>query len=229
MATLSTTEKVEKLVDSGVVAVMRGVDPDTVVDTADALREGGVTAVEITADTPGAMEMIREVSDELGGGDTIVGAGTVLDPETARSALLAGAEFVVAPNLNLEVIEVCNRYGAPVAPGVMTPTEAVRAFEAGADVAKVFPAATLGPGHLAAMKGPLEQIPMMPTGGVNLDNVDEFVEAGASVVGAGSALVDDEAVAAGDFDAVTERAREFSDRVESARERASPDRSDRGE
>ena len=219
MTTLDTNETVERLVDGGVVAVLRGADPDTVVDTADALREGGVTAIEITADTPGAMEIIRDVVDAVGG-ETLVGAGTVLDAQTARNALLAGAEFVVSPGLDVETVETCNRYGAPVAPGVMTPTEAVRAFEAGADIVKVFPASTLGPDHLSAMKGPLGQIPMMPTGGVDLDNVEAFVEAGASVVGAGSALVDDDAVAAGDFDAVTERARAFTDRVEAARDRS---------
>ncbi|MFB6130958.1 MAG: bifunctional 4-hydroxy-2-oxoglutarate aldolase/2-dehydro-3-deoxy-phosphogluconate aldolase [Salinigranum sp.] len=211
-------EVAARIVDGGVVAVLRGVDSDAVVDVAAALCEGGVGAIEVTADTPGAMEAIAEVASSLPEGEAAVGAGTVLDAETARSAMLAGAEFVVAPTLSRDVVEVCNRYGVPVAPGVMTPTEALRAYEAGADLVKVFPAATLGPGHLESLKGPLEQIPLMPTGGVTLDNVADFVGAGAACVGVGSALVDDDAVARGDFDAVAERAREFVRAVESARE-----------
>jgi 2-dehydro-3-deoxyphosphogluconate aldolase/(4S)-4-hydroxy-2-oxoglutarate aldolase len=211
-------EDLERIAESGVVAVLRGVDADTVIDVADALREGGITAIEITADTPGVLEMISEVSASFSDSETLIGAGTVLDSETARSVLLAGAEFVVTPTLDEGVIEACNRYGAVVAPGVMTPTEALRGYEAGADLVKVFPASTLGPGHLKSMKGPLGQIPMMPTGGVNLDNVGDFVEAGAIGVGVGSSLVDDEAVAAGDFDVLTETARQFKDEIEAARE-----------
>lgn len=208
----------QRLVDSGVVAVLRGADADTVIEVADALRAGGVTAIEVTADTPGAVDMIDDVSSSFADGETIIGAGTVLDSETARSVLLAGAEFVVCPSLHEDVIEVCNRYGKVVAPGVMTPTEAVRGYEAGADLVKVFPAATLGPGHLKAMKGPLGHIPMMPTGGVDLDNVAEFIEAGAVGVGAGSSLVDSDAVERGDFEAITETARKFTEAVEAARE-----------
>lgn len=215
---MSAQNSLQRIVDSGVIAVLRGANADTVVDTAVALREGGVTAIEVTADTPGAIEMISDVADELDGDETIVGAGTVLDSETCRSALLAGAEFVVSPSLHEDVIETCNRYGAPVAPGVMTPTEAVRAYECGADVVKVFPASTLGPGHLSSMKGPLGQIPMIPTGGVTVDNAGDYIEAGAVAVGAGSALVDDEACANGDFETITETARRFSEAVESARQ-----------
>ena len=211
-------EDLERIAESGVVAVLRGVEADTVIDIAEALREGGVTAIEITADTPGVLEMISEVSASFSGSETIIGAGTVLDPETARSALLSGAEFVVTPTLDEEVIEVCNRYGSVVAPGVMTPTEALRGYEEGADLVKVFPASTLGPGHLKSMKGPLGQIPMMPTGGVDLDNVADFIEAGAVGVGVGSSLVDGEAVERGDFEALTGTAREFKTEIEAARE-----------
>ena len=206
----------EALRESGVVAVLRGADPETVVDTAEALVAGGVTALEVTADTAGSTEMIRTLSTELGE-DALVGAGTVLDASTAQSAIAAGAEFVVSPSFHEDVVETCNRYGALVAPGVMTPTEAVEAFEAGADVVKVFPATTLGPDHLAAMKGPLAQIPMLPTGGVTPENAGAYVEAGAVAVGAGSALVDRDSVAAGEFDAVTERAREFRSVIEDGR------------
>jgi len=210
------TRRFDRLVDSGVVAVMRGMDPDVAIEAVTALHEGGVTAVEFTADTPGAMGMIREVAGSFDD-EVILGAGTVLDGETARQALLAGAEFVVSPSLHEDVIEVCNRYAAPTAPGIMTPTEAVRATEAGADFVKVFPAATVGPGHLSALKGPLGHVELMPTGGVGLDNAAEFIEAGAICVGAGSALVDDEAIAAGEFEVLTETAAAFVAEIEAAR------------
>ncbi|WP_394354988.1 bifunctional 4-hydroxy-2-oxoglutarate aldolase/2-dehydro-3-deoxy-phosphogluconate aldolase [Halorarum halophilum] len=212
----SRMSTLEVLRESGVVAVMRGAEPETVVDTAEALVEGGVTALEVTADTPGSTEMIRTLSEELDD-EVLVGAGTVLDAATAQSAIAAGAEFVVSPSYHEDVVETCNRYGVLVAPGVMTPTEAVEAFEAGADVVKVFPAKTLGPDHLAAMKGPLAQIPMIPTGGVSTDNAGDYIEAGAVAVGAGSALVDRAAVESGDFDAITERARTFRSVIDEAR------------
>ena len=210
-------EVVERVVQSGVVAVLRGVDADAVTDIAEALREGGVTAIELTADTSGFLELIEEVSASFSGSETLVGAGTVLDSETARAAQLAGADFVVTPTVELDVLEVCNRYGVPVAPGAMTPTEVLRAYEAGADLVKLFPASTLGPGHLRSVKGPLGQVPLMPTGGVTLDNVADFIEAGAACVGVGGALVDESAVAAGEFDRLTETARAFTDAVETAR------------
>jgi len=206
-------------VDSGVVAVMRGADADTVVEVAAALEAGGVTAFEITADNPDAMEMIAAVSAAFDGSEAIVGAGTVLDSETARAAITAGAEFVVGPTFDPGVVETCNRYGVPVAPGVLTPTEALTAYEAGADVAKVFPASSVGPGHLESIAGPLPQIPLMPTGGIDADNVADYIEAGAAVVGAGSALMDDDAIAAGEFEAITETAREFTQTVAEARAR----------
>ena len=211
-------ETLSRIVDSGVVAVLRGVEADQLIGIADALREGGVIAIEITADTPNVAGLIDEVSSSFADGETVVGTGTVLDAETARTTLLAGAEFVVSPSLHEDVIETCNRYGAVSAPGVMTPTEAIRGYEAGADFVKVFPASTVGPDHLAAMKGPLGQIPMMPTGGVGLDNAGEFVEAGAFAVGAGGSLVDYDAAERGDYESITETAREFTRIVEAARE-----------
>lgn len=207
----------DRIVAGGVVAVLRGTDAATVVDVAEALRDGGVTAIELTADTPGVLGMLEDVTDALGGSETIVGVGTVLDAETARSAMLAGAEFVVSPSLHEDVIDTCNRYGVPVIPGAMTPTEAIRAYEAGADVVKLFPASTVGPGHVRALSGPLGQVPIMATGGVDLDNAGDFIEAGASCVGVGSALVDDEAIERGDFEALTATAREFTETVEAAR------------
>ncbi|WP_066412573.1 bifunctional 4-hydroxy-2-oxoglutarate aldolase/2-dehydro-3-deoxy-phosphogluconate aldolase [Halorubrum aethiopicum] len=209
-------ETLSRIVDSGVVAVLRGVPADELIAIAEALREGGVTAVEITADTPDVADLLGDVTgsfdDEL-----VIGTGTVLDSETARTTLMAGAEFVVSPSLHEDVIETCNRYGAVSAPGVMTPTEAIRGYEAGADFVKVFPAKTVGPAHVGAMKGPLGQIPMMPTGGVGPDNAGDFVEAGAFAVGAGGALVDYDAAARGEYEAITETAREFTRVVEEAR------------
>jgi 2-dehydro-3-deoxyphosphogluconate aldolase/(4S)-4-hydroxy-2-oxoglutarate aldolase len=206
----------DRIESTGLVAVVRGVDPDTVGRVVEALVAGGCRAVELTADTEGVMELLGELSGSLGD-DVSLGVGTVLDAETARAALLAGAEFVVTPSFDPGVVEVANRYGAPVAPGVFTPTEAVRAAEAGADLLKLFPASTGGPGHLAALKGPLGHVPLVPTGGVNLDNVGAFVESGAAAVGVGSALVDRQAVADGEFEVLTERTRAFLAAIESAR------------
>ena len=209
-------ETLSRIADSGVVAVLRGVDADQLVAIAEALQAGGVDVVEITADTPAVTDLIETLTDTFD--DLVVGTGTVLDAETARSTIAAGAAFVVSPSLHEDVIETCNRYGVVCAPGVMTPTEAIRGYEAGADFVKVFPAKTVGPDHLAAMKGPLGQIPLMPTGGVGPTNAGEYVEAGAFAVGAGGALVDYEAAARGDYEVITETAREFRRVVEEARD-----------
>lgn len=211
------TDTFERLIDPGVVAVVRGADADDVVHVTEALRDGGVYAIEITADSRNATEMIADVASAFPDGDTIVGAGTVLDSETATDCIAAGAEFVVSPSFSESVVETCNRYGTVVAPGVMTPTEAIEAFEAGADLVKVFPAKTLGPAHLAALTAPLPQIPMLPTGGVTPANAGDYVEAGACAVGAGSSLVDADAVDRGAFDEITANARAFVEAVEGAR------------
>ena len=210
-------ETYDRLVDSGVVAVLRGADPDTLIEITDALLEGGVTGIELTADNPDVTEML-EALDGSFDDEIVVGTGTVLDATTARMTMLAGAEFVVSPSLHEDVIEICNRYGTLVAPGVMTPTEAIRGYEMGADLVKLFPASSLGPGHLSAIKGPYEQIPLMPTGGVDMDNAADYIAAGAECVGAGSALVDYEAAERGDFEAITERAQEFTSVIEAARD-----------
>jgi 2-dehydro-3-deoxyphosphogluconate aldolase/(4S)-4-hydroxy-2-oxoglutarate aldolase len=206
----------DRLVDTGLVAVVRGADADRVVNVVDALVEGGVRTVELTADSENAMGMLRDVSSTLSD-DVSLGVGTVLDAETARHALLAGAEFVVTPSFDPEVVTVANRYGVPVAPGVFTPTEAVRAYEAGADLLKLFPASTGGPGHLKAVKGPLGHIPIVPTGGVSLDNVTDFIEAGALGVGVGGSLIDSEAVENGQYEVLTENARAFRSAIDDAR------------
>lgn len=201
----------------GVVAVMRGADPDTVVDAAQALHDGGVTALELTMDADDATEMLSTVTDAFGDHVT-VGAGTVLDEATATAAIHAGAEFVVSPTYDSDVVRACNRYGTLVAPGVFTPTEALEAYQAGADLVKLFPAKSVGPAHLASIRGPMPQIPIMPTGGVGLDNAADYIEAGAMAVGVGSALVDFDAVEAGHADQLTETARQFVDVIETARE-----------
>jgi 2-dehydro-3-deoxyphosphogluconate aldolase/(4S)-4-hydroxy-2-oxoglutarate aldolase len=211
-------ETATRIRDCGVVAIARGTDADAVIDTVDAIRRGGVSTVEVTANTDGVLDMIRDVSSTFTADELTVGAGTVLDAETARAAILAGAEFVVTPSFDEGVVRTANRYGKPSLVGIATPTEAVRAFEAGADMVKVFPAATLGPGFVSALGGPLGHVPTVPTGGVDLGNVRDFFEAGATAVGVGSAIVDADAVARGDFDAVEANARGFAEAVEDARD-----------
>ena len=211
------SETYGRLVDSGVVAVLRGADPDTLIEITDALLEGGVTGIELTADNPDVTEMLEALNGSFDD-EIVVGTGTVLDASTARMAMLAGAEFVVSPSLHEDVIDICNRYGTLVAPGIMTPTEAIRGYEMGADLVKVFPASSLGPDHLGAIKGPLGQVPLMPTGGVDRENAADYIQAGAECVGVGSALVDYEAAERGDFETITEQARAFTDVVETARQ-----------
>ena len=197
----------KRILETGIVAIIRGIDADVCTEVVDAIAAGGVDAIEITANTPGAVDMIRRVSEEFD--EVVIGAGTVLDSETARAVQLAGAEFVVTPTVDTDVIETCNRYGTPIASGVMTPTEALTAAEAGADFCKLFPAATTGPGHVSAINGPLPQVPIIPTGGVSLDNAAAFFEAGAVALGVGSAIVDNDAIDAGEFGVLTENASEF--------------------
>ncbi|RLM68120.1 bifunctional 4-hydroxy-2-oxoglutarate aldolase/2-dehydro-3-deoxy-phosphogluconate aldolase [Halorubrum sp. Atlit-8R] len=210
------TDRLDRITDGGVIAILRGVERDDAVRVADAVVDAGVTALEVTADTPDATASIAAIADRVD--DAVVGAGTVLDAETARAAQLAGAEFLVTPTVNRDVIRTANRYGTPIAVGAYTPTEALDAFEAGADLVKVFPAATGGPDHVAAIGGPLGQIPLVPTGGVGADDAGDYVEAGAAAVGVGSSIVDGEAIAAGDFDAVRSNARAVVEAVAAARE-----------
>jgi 2-dehydro-3-deoxyphosphogluconate aldolase/(4S)-4-hydroxy-2-oxoglutarate aldolase len=207
----------QRIVDSGVTAVLRGVDEDDIVPVAEAIHDGGVTALEVTADGKRASEKIAAIDRALEGTDAMVGAGTVMDGAAARNVVEAGAQFVLAPNLNEAVIDVCNRAGVVTVPGVMTPTEADRAMAAGADMLKMFPASTVGPDHIGALRGPLGDIPIMPTGGVDTDNVADYFEAGAVAVGAGSALVNYEAIEREDWDAVRESAAAFVEAVEDAR------------
>ncbi|OVE86111.1 bifunctional 4-hydroxy-2-oxoglutarate aldolase/2-dehydro-3-deoxy-phosphogluconate aldolase [Natronolimnobius baerhuensis] len=207
----------DRIVDSGVVAVLRGISEDQIAPVARAIYEGGVTAIEVTADGKRASEKIAAVDRELADTEAVVGAGTVLDAPTAQSVIDAGAEFVLAPDCNPEMIRTCNRQNVVSIPGVMTPTEAVTGMEAGADMLKMFPATTVGPGHIGALQGPLGDVDIMPTGGVSPDNVEDFFDSGAVAVGAGSAIVDYDAIADDDMDQVEATAREFVAAVEDAR------------
>lgn len=211
------TRILETIQRGGVIGVLRGVDADTVPSIARALADGGVSAVEVTADTQDAPDLIRTLSSDLAEREVVVGAGTVLDGATARAVQLAGAEFIVTPTVDEGVIETANRYATPVIPGVMTPTEAQQAIESGADAVKLFPASTVGPDHVGALRGPLPQLEVVPTGGVSAKNAGAYIEAGAMAVGVGSALVDEELVTAGDWDGLRERAETIVAAVEAAR------------
>jgi len=198
----------QRILECGIVAVVRSESPARLVSVVRALAAGGVVAAEITFTVPDAIEVIRQVRRELS--DTVIlGAGTVLDTETARAALLAGAEYIVAPTLNLDVIRLCRRYDKVVMPGALTPTEILTAWEAGADIVKVFPADLGGPPYFKAIRGPLPQIRLMPTGGVDLNTAANFLQAGASCLGIGGSLVEPKAVASGDFDRITELASRY--------------------
>lgn len=207
---------VQRITDAGIVAVVRAPDPGGLVEVLSALADGGVTVAEVTFTVPDATEVIREAKRHLGG-RVLLGAGTVLDPETARLAILAGAEFVVSPTLNLDVIRLCKRYAVPVLPGAYTPTEILTAWEAGADIVKVFPADALGPAYFKAMRGPLPQVRLMPTGGVDLTTAAEFLRAGAVCLGVGSQLVEPAAVKTQDFARLTDLARQYVAVVAEAR------------
>lgn len=200
--------QLQRVLGAGVVAIVRSSDTSQLVAVAQALAEGGVTVLEITLTVPNALEVIRQVRQSLGD-QVLLGAGTVLDPETARLALLAGAEFIVAPTLNLDVIRLCRRYDKLVMPGAFTPTEILTAWEAGADIVKVFPADVGGPNYLKAVRAPLPQIRLMPTGGVDLTNAAAFIQAGACCIGVGSQLVEPQAVAAGDLARIRDLAKQF--------------------
>lgn len=205
---MSREKQLQRVMDCGIVAVVRFSDPGPLVEVVKALVEGGVTVAEVTFTVPNAIDVIREAKRQLGD-QVLLGAGTVLDPETARAALLAGAEFIVAPGTNLEVIRLCRRYDRLVMPGAFTPTEVLTAWEAGADIVKVFPADVVGPAFFQALRGPLPQVKLMPTGGVDLTTAPEFLKAGAVCLGVGGQLVDPKLVASGDFAGITARARKY--------------------
>jgi 2-dehydro-3-deoxyphosphogluconate aldolase/(4S)-4-hydroxy-2-oxoglutarate aldolase len=214
---MSRERDLQRVLDCGIVAVVRFSEPGPLVDVVRALADGGVTVAEVTFTVPNALDVIREARRQLGD-RVLLGAGTVLDPETARAAILAGAEFVVAPGLNVEVVRLCRRYDKLVMPGAFTPTEVVTAWEAGADVVKVFPADVVGPAFFKALRGPLPQVKLMPTGGVDLATAAEFLKAGAACLGVGGQLVEPRAVAAGDFARITQLARQYTEIVKQHRQ-----------
>src|ERR1700675_2049844 len=205
---MSKEDQLRRVLDCGIVAVVRSPDSSLLVEVARALADGGVTVVEITMSVPNALEVIRQVRQTLGD-RVLLGAGTILDPETARAVLLAGAEYIVAPTVNRRVIRLCQRYDKLVMPGAFTPTEILTAWEAGADIVKVFPAEVVGPAFFKALRGPLPQIRVMPTGGVDLTTAAAFLKAGACCLGVGSQLVEPGAVATRNFDRIRELARQY--------------------
>ncbi len=206
----------QKLVESGVIAVIRRIPEDKVERVADSLVEGGVTALEVTIDSPGAFAVIRKLSARFGD-RAIIGAGTVVDSESARLAIDSGASFIFSPSLHQDVIRTALRYGKVVVPGVMTPTEMIQAIEWGADMVKIFPASGLGVQYIKDIKGPFPYIPVIPTGGVKLDNVSSFIQAGVSAVGIGGNLLDPKAIQDHNFMAITEIAKRYVTAVREAR------------
>ena len=206
---MNRESNLRRILECGIVAVVRAPDGDQLVEVVRALADGGVTTVEITMTVPNALDVVRRVRDELGD-RVLLGAGTILDPETARAAFLAGAEYIVSPTLNLDVIKMCRRYDKIVMPGAFTPTEILTAWEAGADIVKVFPADVVGPAFFKAIRGPLPQIRVMPTGGVDLTTAATFLQAGACCLGVGGQLVEPKAIAEKNFDRLRDLARQFA-------------------
>ncbi len=210
-------EVVQRVAEVGLVPVVRAQSADEALRAADAIREGGVPILEITMTVPGALSVIEQVARRCGP-DVLVGAGTVLDAETARACILAGAQFVVSPALDLATIALCHRYSIAIFPGALTPTEVLTASSAGADCVKVFPCGAVGgASYIKALKAPLPQIALIPTGGVSLKTAADFIRAGATALGVGTDLVDTQAIRDGRVRLVTERAREYVRIVADAR------------
>lgn len=214
---MSKEKDLQRIVDCGVVAIVRFDRSEELVEAARAIKAGGVDVIEFTMTTPNALNIIAASAEEFGE-EVLLGAGTVLDPETARAAILSGARYIISPTLNPQVIELCHRYGVIAVPGAFTPTEILTAWELGADMVKVFPAAAMGPGYIKDILSPLPQVRLLPVGGVSVSNVAEFIKAGATAVAAGSSLVDKRAVAEGDFARLTEIARKFVTAIGKARD-----------
>ncbi len=211
-------EIVQYLMEKGIVAIVRADSGgDDLVRIVEAIAEGGVYCIEVTMTTPGALECIEAASKKLEGGDVLLGVGSVLDSETARLAILAGAQYVVCPVTVPSVIRMGHRYGKPVLPGAFTPTEIFNAWERGGDLIKVFPATLGGLAYIKAVQAPMPQIPLVPTGGVDLENLKDFVAAGVAAVGMGNSLVRKDLIEARDFKGLTENARRFADAYRAAR------------
>lgn len=205
-----------RLINTGCVAVVRGDDADEAVKTVDAVIAGGVTGIELTFTVPHADKALDELSEKYGDReDVLIGAGTVLDPATARLAIIAGAKFIVNPSFNADVAKICNLYSIPYTPGCFTPTEIQTALEAGVDLVKVFPGSVAGPAMVKALHGPFPQLAIMPTGGVSLDNLETWFDAGVTLVGAGSNLT--AAAKTGDYAGVTATAKKYRAKLDAIR------------
>ena len=215
---MGVNESMERIFKTGVIAIMRANSPDQLLGAAKAVLAGGVEAIEVTMTTPGALDVIRQATSQFGK-EVLFGVGSVLDAETARVAILAGAQFVVCPTFKSETLEMCKRYSIPVVPGAYTPTEILTAWEAGANAVKVFPASVSGPAYIKAIKGPLPQISLSAVGGVTVENTADFFRAGVDFVGVGGELVNQKLLDAADFAEITERARNFRAQVEKGRSR----------
>lgn len=213
---MKAAEIVQQIESTGVVAIIRASGSEELIDVVNALREGGLTCIEVTMTTPNALEVIARARRQVGE-TAAIGVGTVLDPETARAAIMAGAQFVVAPILDLQTIETCRRYSVPVIPGAFTPTEIVRAWQAGADFVKVFPTSSVGAKYIRDIRGPLPQIKLIPTGGIDLQNAAEFIKAGATALGTGSSLVSPDLVKRRDFAGIKSAAASWLECVRKAR------------
>ncbi|HXI93137.1 MAG TPA: bifunctional 2-keto-4-hydroxyglutarate aldolase/2-keto-3-deoxy-6-phosphogluconate aldolase [Blastocatellia bacterium] len=215
---MNKSETITRIIETGLIPVVRAESSDIAMRAIDAIKEGGISVLEITMTVPGAIRVIEEVARRFGE-DAIVGAGTVLDAETARACILAGAQFIVSPALDLDTISCCRRYSIPVMPGAMTPSEVVTAWKAGADFVKVFPAnAVGGASYIKSLKAPLPQVELVPTGGVSLKTAADFIKAGAAALGVGADLVDTAALRNGEDKVISARAKQFIEIVKSARE-----------
>lgn len=210
-------EVLKKIKEAGVVAVVRGNSKEEALKIVDAVSKGGIKIMELTMTVPNPVEVVKEVAEKYKGTDVIVGAGTVLDTETARACILAGAQFIVSPSIDIDTLKLCNRYKVLVMPGVMTVKDAITAMEYGVDVVKIFPANLYGPSVIKSFKGPLPQGDFMPTGGVTVENLHEWIEAGAVVVGTGGSLT--KGASTGDFDAVEKEARRFIEAYNKTKEK----------
>ena len=206
---------ITRITDVGVVAVVRAENSDKAMRIVDACIEGGIPAIELTFTVPKAHKVIEDLAAKYSSDEIILGAGTVMDSETARIAMLSGAEYIVSPYFDLETVKTCNRYRVPCMPGAMTIKEVVAAMEAGADIVKIFPGDLFGPKIIKDIKGPIPYAKMMPTGGVDIDNVDQWIKAGAVAVGAGSSLT--AGAKTGDYKAVADTAKKFVEAVKAAR------------
>ena len=213
---MSKPEIIDRIVNPGIVAIIRADSSEQLMGAAEALYEGGVTGMEVTMTTPNALQVINDVAKRFGK-KVLIGVGTVLDTETCRAAILAGSQFVVTPVTKPEVIQMCSRYGIPIAAGAYTPTEALSAYEAGADFVKIFPADQLGPTYIKNILAPMPQLQIIPTGGVTVATVDAFIKAGCVALGAGSSLVSKDILKSQDWKKLTETAAAFVEAIQKAR------------